>query len=238
MAEALLGEMADICRVVFPPDANGAAAALRRAYGQSGTITALIVPKRPVPSVLTGEHAQELAATGAVRLAGNTATAPILLIATGAYQLQEVLRAKARLSARGIGAAVVYLGEPGRYRAPRDGDEAAYAHADVAVRALFPPDRPRVFLTHTRPEPFLGVLRRIDTGPATTAALGFVNRGGTLDVPGLLFANRSTWGHVVDAAARSLGLARSTLLSKAECAAIDGTGHPDALLHPARDALT
>ena len=29
----------------------------------------------------------------------------------------------------------------------------------------------------------------IDTGPATTRALGFVNQGGTLDVPGLLFAN-------------------------------------------------
>ena len=233
MAEALLGEMADTSRVVFPPDASGAAAALRHAYGQPGTITALIVPKRPVPSVLTGDQARELAATGAVRLAGDPATAPILLIATGAYQLQEVLRAKARLGARGIEAAVVYLGEPGRYRAPRDSEEAAYTHGDVAVRALFPPDRPRVFLTHTRPEPFLGALRRIDTGPTTTAALGFVNRGGTLDVPGLLFANRSTWGHVVEAAAHSLGLARSTFLSEKECRAIDGTGHPGALLHPA-----
>ena len=47
MPEALLGEMADTARVVFPPDANSAAAA--HAYSQRGTVTALIVPKRSVP---------------------------------------------------------------------------------------------------------------------------------------------------------------------------------------------
>src|SRR3546814_13575763 len=83
----------------------------------------------------------------------------------------------------------------------RDPEEARYVHSDTAVQALFPVSRPRVFVTHTRPEPFLGALRRLDTGPATTAALGFVNRGGTLAVPGLLFANRSTWAPV--GAARS-----------------------------------
>src|SRR3546814_4288252 len=97
-----------------------------------------------------------------------------------------------------------------------------YVHSDTAVQALFPVSRPRVFVTHTRPEPFLGALRRLDTGPATTAALGFVNRGGTLDVPGLLFANRSTWAHVVDAAAHVLGQSRGSLLSDAELAAVDG----------------
>src|SRR3546814_1629327 len=98
----------------------------------------------------------------------------------------------------------------------RDPEEARYVHSDTAVQALFPVSRPRVFVTHTRPEPFLGALRRLDTGPATTAALGFVNRGGTLDVPGLLFANRSTWAHVVDAAAHVLGQSRGSLLSEAE----------------------
>lgn len=40
----------------------------------------------------------------------------------------------------------------------------------------------RVLLTHTRPEPMLGVLRRLDNGPSRTRALGYLSRGGTLDV--------------------------------------------------------
>jgi phosphoketolase len=230
MAEALLGEMADTARVVFPPDANGAAAALAHAYAQRGTVTALIVPKRSVPNELTPEKARALAATGALCLVGDPATATILLVATGAYQLQEVRRAQARLAKRGVSAAILYLGEPARFRMPRDPEEARYVHPDSEVHALFPLGRPRVFLTHTRPEPFLGALRRLDTGPATTAALGFVNRGGTLDVPGLLFANRSTWAHVVDVAANVLAAQREDLLSAAEIAAIDGKGDPATLL--------
>ena len=142
-------------------------------------------------------------------------------------------RARARLVERNVSAAILYLGEPGRFRTPRDPAEARYVHPDSEVQALFPLDRPRVFVTHTRPEPFLGALRRLDTGPATTAALGFVNRGGTLDVPGLLFANRSTWAHVVDTAAGVLGKSRDSLLSDAELAAVDGRGDPATILRPA-----
>ena len=229
MAEALLGEMADVSRVVFPPDANAAAAALARAYAQRGTITTLVVPKRDVPQALGRAQAEELAAEGAVRLAGDP-DALLLLVATGAYQLEQILHARERLAARGVPSVAVYLAEPGRFRTPRDRDEAAYTHADGQVLSLFPRALPRVLLTHTRPEPFLGALRRLDTGPATTAALGFINRGGTLDVPGLLFANRSTWAHVLDAAAGVLGQPRERLLDEHERAAIDGTGDPAAVL--------
>src|SRR5699024_4748742 len=90
MAEALLGALAAVPRVVFPPDANGAAAALAHAYAQRGTVTTLVVPKRPVPHELTPDQAQALADTGALCLAGDPTTAAILLGATGAYQLQEV----------------------------------------------------------------------------------------------------------------------------------------------------
>lgn len=237
MAEAMLGEMADVSRVVFPPDANAAIAALAHAYTQRGTISALVVPKRPVPTLLTPEQAQDLATNGAVRVTGDPATTAILLIATGSYQLHEVLRAHARLAEHGVHAAVVYLGEPARYRAPRDADEARYTHADRELQALFPAHRPRVFLTHTRPEPFLGMLRRLDSGPSTTVALGFVNRGGTLDVSGLLFANRSTWAHVVDAAARLLGINREGVLSQPEIDAVDGRGEPSVLLRIKDEAV-
>ena len=78
----------------------------------------------------------------------------------------------------------------------------------------------------------LGILRRIDSGPAKTRALGYISRGGTLDVAGMLFANRCTWAHAVDAAAAVAGWHREALLSRAQRAAIDGTGDAGDLLGP------
>lgn len=103
---------------------------------------------------------------------------------------------------------------------------------DEALQALFPPGLPRVLLTHTRPEPMLGVLRRIDEGPAKMTALGYISRGGTLDVPGMLFANRCTWAHAVDAAATLAGWSRESVLGEAVLRAIDGVGNPADLLDP------
>src|SRR5690606_4965924 len=93
-------------------------------------------------------------------------------------------------------------------------------------QALFPPGLPRVILTHTRPEPMLGVLRRIDDGPSKTRALGYISRGGTLDVPGMLFANRCTWAHAIDAAAQVAGWDRGQVLNAEQQAAVDGRGDP------------
>ena len=126
-----------------------------------------------------------------------------------------------------------YIGEPGRLRAPRDRRELAYVIDDAILATLFPPQTPRVFVTHTRPEPYLGALRRIDSGPDTTRALGYINRGGTLDVAGMLFANRCTWAHVVDAAATVLARARAELLSRDERDAVDGIGDPTVVMRRA-----
>ena len=119
--------------------------------------------------------------------------------------------------------------EPGRLRIPRDPIEAAYVDDDATVQALFPPGLPRVLLCHTRPEPMLGVLRRLDGGPASTRALGYISRGGTLDVAGMLFANRCSWAHAVDAAAAVAGWSRDALLDLAQREAIDGIGDPAVL---------
>lgn len=232
-AEAWLGEMSDTARVVFPADARSTAAALDHVYGDTGHVTALVVPKRPVAQRLDADQAERLAHDGVVLLAGDPRDAAVLLVATGAYQLRELERARARLEARGMRAALLYLGEPGRFRAPRDPLEAAYVHPSGARGAWFPAAVPRVFLTHTRPEPFLGALRPLDTGPAGTEALGYCNRGGTLDVDGLLFANRSTWAHATAAVARVLGMPASALLDDAERAAVDGHGDPTVILHRA-----
>lgn len=228
--EAWLGEMSDTARVVFPADARSAATALAHVYRDTGHVTALVVPKRPVAQRLDAHLAERLAREGVLVLARDPDDADILLVATGAYQLRELERAFGRLEKRGLRPSLLYLGEPGRFRAPRDPLEAAYVHPATARIAWFPEAVPRVFLTHTRPEPFLGALRPLDTGPAGTLALGYCNRGGTLDVDGLLFANRSTWAHATAAAAQVLGRPASDLLGEAELAALDGTGDPRVLL--------
>ncbi len=93
------------------------------------------------------------------------------LIALGAYQLDEAIKAQQHLAELDRCACVTVILEPGRLRIPRDAMEAEFVDDDATVNALFPPGLPRVILTHTRPEPMLGILRRIDSGPARTHAL-------------------------------------------------------------------
>ncbi|MDR0181967.1 xylulose 5-phosphate 3-epimerase [Lysobacter arvi] len=226
LAEALLGEMADTSVVVFPPDANAAMAALAQAYATRGRIVAMVVPKREVPRVLTPEQALRLARDGAVCLGGDPARSAIVVTATGAYQLCAARQACERLAQRGIANALVYLAEPGRLRTPRDPLEAAHVADQAFIDALYPAGVPRVFIAHARPEPYLGALRRVDTGPRTTRALGYINRGGTLDVDGMLFANRCSGLHAVAAAADVLGMPLRDVLSGDEIATIEGRGDP------------
>lgn len=91
--------------------------------------------------------------------------------------------------------------------------------------------RARVFLGHCRPEALCGVLRALDSG-AGSRFLGYRNRGGTLDTFGMLFANRATWAHALEAASEAAGLDLNALLSPAERDALAGEGEPDALRHP------
>jgi phosphoketolase len=242
LAEALLGEMSDVSRVAFPCDWNSAAATLRRVYRGRGEVWTLVVPKRPVPARFTQAQAAALVDDGAVRLRG-TGAEPVCIAALGAYQLTEALRAAERLEQRGAGCMVVYILEPSRFRAPRDAAEARFIQGggsddgsgerqDAARRErLFPAGATaRVILTHTRPEPLLGVLRPLDTGPGRTIALGYTNHGGTLDTNGLLFANRCTWAHAVAAAARAAGRDPADLLSRAELDAVHGRAAPAGIL--------
>ncbi len=225
LAEALLGEMSDTARVLFPIDADSAVAALRGLYGERGQIGCLVTPKRVLPNRLDGAQAQALFDDGAILLAGDSATAEVQFVAVGAYQVEEALKAHARASVRGRRSCVTAVLEPGRFREPRDEIEAVFVADDVRLKALFPPDLPRVILSHTRPEPMIGLLRRIDGGPGRTKALGYISRGGTLDVCGMLFANRCTWAHAVGAAADLLDTDKSTVLDAVEIAAIEGRHH-------------
>ena len=226
--ETLLGEMSDVSRVLFPADWNSAQAALHAAYATHGQFWSLVVPKRALPVRFSTDAAARLARDGAIAVR-TAPQARVLFIAIGAYQLEEALKAAERLAQRGVPAAVNYIIEPGRFRVARDEREAA--HLSPVLDQLFPGSQEaRVILTHTRPEPMAGLLRRLDTGPRTTRVLGFVSRGGTLDVGGMLFANRTTWAHAVVAAAEAGGLDLDRLLEPPELQAVRGAGDPRAVM--------
>lgn len=226
IGEALLGEMSDTARVLFPLDGNTAVAALREVFGGRGQVACVVVSKREVPHRFDASAAQALIRQGAAHVAGDPSSADVQFVAIGAYQLEEALKARAQLARCGYSACVTVVVEPGRLRAPRDRLEVGFVLGDDALDTLFPRALPRVLLVHTRPEPLLGVLRRLDGGPANTRALGYISRGGTLDIAGMLFANRCSWAHAVEAAAAVAGWPRETVLAAAHRNAIDGTGNP------------
>ncbi|MFC2952466.1 xylulose 5-phosphate 3-epimerase [Marinicaulis aureus] len=226
LPEALLGEMSDTSRVIFPIDTASAVIALREVYSGHGEIACLVTPKGQTPNRLSHEGAVFGVQTGAVHLAGNPANAHMQLAALGAYQVSEAIAACNRLTSRDVPTCVTAILEPGRLRTPRDPLEAAFVLDDDLLAALFPADIARVLITHTRPEPVAGLLRRLDAGPTRLRTLGYLSRGGTFDVFGMLFANRCTWAHIVESAAALLKLPLSNFLSVEEQDALHGRGDP------------
>ena len=219
-AEALLGEMSDVSRVLFPVDSNSALAGLADVYATCGTIAAIVAPKNPVPSLLSAAQAVALVQNGIVLVDGDE-QAPLQLIAIGAYQLQQALIAAQRLRSRARVVSVWALFEPGRFREPRDRWERAHC-----CELPLPPATQRVLFCHTRPEIMLGTLRTLDLGHAHTRALGYINRGGTLDTFGMLFANRCTWAHGIAALAHMRAESLQEYFDADEIAALDGSGDP------------
>jgi len=228
--EALLGEMSDMVRVIFPADHNSHLALLPDIYRSRGQLACIVAPKRERPSVFNQAQAEQLARDGAILLDEHPGAEPLLLIANGSYQLAEMRRAALRLEEAGYPYRLVYLQEPGRFRAPRDNWELqALADESVAMR-LFPDHyERRVLLTHMRAEVARGHLWPILPDALKTAVLGYRNQGGTLDEAGMLFANRCSWAHVLAACARLLDVPRSALLTPDEAAAVAGKESPAAL---------
>lgn len=228
--EALLGEMSDAVRVLFPADHNSTLALLPQIYQSRGRLACLVVPKRERPCVFDADQARQLARDGAIVVQERHGSEPLLLIANGSYQLAEMQRAAKRLEEVGYAYRLVYLQEPGRFRAPRDLLEQQVV-ADEALRARLFPARMgrRVLLTHMRPEVARGHLWPILPDASQSAALGYRNRGGTFDEPGMLFANRACWANVVSACARLMDVPRTALLTGEEAAALAGKGDPSIL---------
>jgi len=231
LCEAWMAEPPDRARVQFPVDWNSVLACMDACYRTHGEIWVMVVPKRPVPDALDEAQSRQLAARGALRLVGTGAPEEkLVLVAIGSYQLVEVLRASERLGQHAVAHAVVVVVEPGRLKSPHDSAEAQATWTDDDLAEIFPEHSDvRIVVSHTRPEPITGVLRRIDTGPRRTSYLGFINRGGTLDTFGMLFANRCTWAHVLSRAAETMGLASQSWLTAPEWAAVQGHGDPETL---------
>lgn len=229
MAEAMLGEPSDVSRVMFVPDHNTAAVVMQGIYQTNGQIWTLVVPKLDIiPDLFILEEAARLLQEGAVLLDWACYRAEqqrVVLTAIGAYQLEEVLKASYRLAERDVPHSVIYMLEPGRFRYPRSERERVHMASPDAQETLYPDlVLGRIFVTHTRPEMMLGVLQPLNTGRGRTVALGFVNKGGTLNVPGMLFVNRCTWTHILDEVATVLRMRREEILTAEEISILDGGG--------------
>src|SRR5690606_19182114 len=146
IGEALLGEMSDTSRVLFPVDGNTAMAALRDVYAGRGQVACLIVSKRDVEARADADAAVRLVRDGAAHVAGSPDGAEVQFVAIGAYQLDEALEAHARLESLDRRSCVTVVLEPGRLRIPRDDIEAEFVDDDATVQRLFPPGLPRVIL--------------------------------------------------------------------------------------------
>jgi phosphoketolase len=238
MAEALLGEPSHVSRVLFPADWNTALAVLAACYRTRGQVWTLVVPKSDVPEVFSPEAATQVVADGAVELlraGGDVRQGRVVLTAVGAYQLTAARRASARLRQRQVAHSVVYVLEPGRFRRPRSTGEARHVAPAEVIARLWPDGEMRLLVTHTRPKPMLGLLAPFHAGPRC-ASLGFNNAGGTLGLDGMLFVNRCSWAHCVDAVAGLLGVDRRQLLEREELEALDRQRSPEGVIFGTRGA--
>ncbi|MCL6262822.1 xylulose 5-phosphate 3-epimerase [Craterilacuibacter sp. RT1T] len=206
LAEALLGEMADSCRVLFPFDAATAVAALLSCYRSHGRVCNLVVPKRVQPQHLDMAGAEQALAQGWVRIPhGGEQSQDVQLLAIGAAQLNEMLAVSAVLVRHGVAHEVIALIEPARLRAARDAPEAAYCLKAEACEQAFPAGSVRLLLSHTRPEVMSGILWPLARRARVWHALGYINQGGTLDEEGMLHANRASRHHVLACLSGALG---------------------------------
>jgi phosphoketolase len=235
MAEAMLGEPSDVSRVLFVPDYNTASVVMHGLYQTHGQIWTLVVPKMEViPDLFTPDEATYLLKNGAICMdwaCHDLSRQRVILTAIGAYQLEETIKASVRLRERDIPHSVIYMLEPGRFRTPRSDREEAHMTPAQYQAELYPGSvSARIFVTHTRPEILLGILQPLHTGFGQTTALGFINQGGTLNVPGMLFVNRCNRGHILLEVTRVLGLVHEELLTPEELSALKGKTSPEGIL--------
>lgn len=227
--EALLGENSYQCRAIFPADANSAQIAINSIYQTQGKIFGMVVPKNKIETVLNSDQALSLMQDGLVIFKDSPAP-QFILTAIGAYQLEECMIAFQMLEKKGVQGRLVYIQEPGKLRLPRSLNELRYVLDDRVIENFYPANiNKRVFLLHTRPEPIIGVLRRIDTGFANAKFLGYINKGGTLSTKGMLYTNFCSHLHVIKEISHLLSIPLNLLLDNKYIQMLENKGDPNEL---------
>lgn len=233
MAEAMYGEMADISRVLFPSDFNTCAVIMNEVYKTTGQIWTVVASKRNTPDLFSKEEAHQLYTHGAIRLRWSeykADEAKVALIAAGAYQLTEVLKASARMREKEIPHVVSYMLEPGKYRNTRSKQEAAFQPEEHIKKDVLPAHIEHVQLVvHTRPEIIAGSLTDF-TRRRSVSQFGFMNHGGTLNADGLLFINQTSYAHLLRDVSRHLDIDEARLLDGDEREALDHKRSPDGII--------
>lgn len=233
LAESMLSETADVSRVVFPADFNSATETINQLYQTNGQIWTVIIPKQKTPIYFSPKEAQKLVQNGAINIeqAGHEAKeAPISIIAVGAFQLTQALRASARLRERKVPHRVSYLFEPGKFRFPRNlGESRVIAPIEIFSEIVSDRTESILIVSHTRPEVMLGTLQPLWEG-RLVKSLGFINRGGTLGIDEMSFVNNCSWAHILFEAAKLLKICAKDLLSNKELDSIKGLHSPDGII--------
>lgn len=229
MAESMLGETSDISRIVFPADYNSSLSVMSELYKTQGQVWTVVAPKRDMELVFSKEESQKLMHDGGIRVKFaefKPKKANIAIVAIGAYQLQEALKASARLKEKAIPHVTSYIMEPGKFRKARNKGEEAHLAPKEVVDSLFPFKGGNIVLmTHNRPELLAGIMHPVLSG-RNYAALGFIGEGGTLEINGMLFVNKCSWIHALEEVANLLGKKHSEVLSDAEYKVINGDLSP------------
>ncbi len=230
MAESMLSETSDISRVIFPADFNSAARTIEQLYQTQGQIWTIIVPKGKLNIILDAQNALQLAKDGAIRLKWleyNHSDADIALVAIGAYQLAEVLKASIRLKDKNIAHTISYITEPGKFREPRNSGEAEYISGKEIISEIIKDHIKHVLIvSHTRPEVMLGTLQPLWNG-RNVKGLGFINEGGTLGVDDMFFVNKCSWAHIIH---HVENITKFQILTNGEIDALNGNASPDGVI--------
>lgn len=233
MAESMLSEVSDISRVVFPADYNSAMATIEEVYNTHGQVWSVVVPKQATPAIFTKKEAESLVKNGGCVLewAGYShKKAKLAIVAIGAYQLIEALKASNRLKEKKVPHIISYIIEPGRFRNPRDEWEEAHNADKKTYDAVLPSYIEHVLLsTHTRPELVAGALSQFFKGK-NLEVCGFINRGGTLSVLGMLFVNKCSWLHMLQNSCDLLKISKKKVLTTQEIKVLEGKAAPDRMV--------
>ena len=233
MAESMLGETSDLSRVIFPADYNSTLAVMGDVYKTQGQIWTIVAPKNTVPTIFSRDEAKQLSHDGGIRIKQAEylpSKAHVALVAIGAYQLNEALKASKRLTEKGIPHITSYIIEPGKFRKARNkGEQSHLASKEIVDKILPFSARKVVIMTHTRPELITGIMQPLLSGRQHTT-MGFIGEGGTLSTDGMLFVNKCSWAHAIEAVAHLNNSKPEEILLENEHRAINNIVPPSGVI--------